>query len=63
MLDLFWSWFNTSANMLFYIMVSTGFVIGIILMVAPEAFETLNKALNQEYGFNSDFSRRSKIHQ
>lgn len=55
MLDLFWFWFSASANMLFYIMVSIGFVIGIILMVAPEAFETLNKALNQEYGFKFRF--------
>ena len=38
MLELFWYWFNTSANMIFYILVSIGFMIGIILMVAPDAF-------------------------
>jgi len=31
---------DASFNMFFYIMVSIGFVIGIILMVAPEAFST-----------------------
>ena len=39
-----------SMNMIFYLMVSFGFVIGIILMVAPEAFENLHKALQREYG-------------
>ncbi len=42
-----------SANMVFYIMVSFGFVVGIILMVSPEAFESLNKALQKEYGFKT----------
>lgn len=44
--------------MFFYIMVSIGFVIGLILMVAPEAFVTFNKALNQEYGFKFRFLKK-----
>jgi len=39
-----------SANMFFNIMVSFGFFIGIILMIAPEAFDSLNKSLQKEYG-------------
>ena len=39
-----------SINMFFYIMVSFGFVIGIVLMVSPEAFESLNWAMQKEYG-------------
>jgi len=49
---------DVSLNMIFYIMVSIGFVIGIILMVAPEAFETFNRALNQEYGFKFRFFKK-----
>jgi len=39
-------------------MVSIGFVIGIILMVAPEAFEIFNKGLNREYGLKFRFFRK-----
>ncbi len=41
---------DNSAQMFFYIMISFSFVIGIILTVAPEAFEKLNQALQKEYG-------------
>jgi len=41
---------SVSANLFFYIMVSFGFFIGIILMVAPEAFDSLHKSLQREYG-------------
>ena len=58
MIELFWIWFETSADMIFYMMVSIGFVIGIILMVAPEAFVTFNRALNREYGFKFRFFRK-----
>jgi len=39
-----------TANMVFYIMISFGFFVGIILMVAPEVYHPLNKALQREYG-------------
>lgn len=39
-----------SANMFFYIMVSFGFVIGIMLMVSPESFESFHRSLQREYG-------------
>jgi hypothetical protein len=52
------SWLDTSAGMVFYIMVSIGFVIGIILMVAPEAFEKFNNVLKQEYGFKFRFFKK-----
>lgn len=42
-----------SASMIFHIMVSFGFVIGIILMVSPEAFDSLNSALQKEYGLKT----------
>lgn len=41
---------NESVNLVFYLLVSIGFVVGIILMVAPKAFESLNKSLQKEYG-------------
>jgi len=40
----------SSINMIFYILVSISFVIGIILTAAPQAFEELNNALQREYG-------------
>ena len=49
---------DVSISMFFYIMVSIGFVIGIILMVAPEAYELLSKALNREYGLKHRFFRK-----
>ena len=39
-----------TASMVFYIMISFGFFVGIILMVAPEVYHPLNKALQREYG-------------
>jgi len=39
-----------STEMFFKIMVSFGFFIGIVLMISPEAFESLNKKLQKEYG-------------
>lgn len=39
-----------TANMVFYIMISFGFFVGIILMAAPEVYHPLNKALQREYG-------------
>ena len=45
----------SSWNMIFYILVSLGFVVGIILMVAPKAYESLNEALQKEYGIKTRF--------
>ncbi|MCK5179984.1 MAG: hypothetical protein KAR32_10680 [Candidatus Omnitrophica bacterium] len=45
----------SSFNMIFYILVSFGFVVGIILMVAPTAYESLNDALQKEYGIKKRF--------
>ena len=36
--------------MIFYLLVSFGFVIGIVLMVSPEAFNSFSEALKKEYG-------------
>ena len=41
---------NEPLNLIFYMLVSIGFVVGIILMVAPKAFTSLHKALQKEYG-------------
>ncbi len=41
---------DVSAEMFFYIMISFAFFIGIILTVAPDAFEALNRAFQREYG-------------
>ena len=48
----------SSINMIFYILVSFSFVIGIILMVVPQAFEALNEALQKEYGITKRFIPR-----
>lgn len=45
----------SSINMIFYILVSFGFVIGVILMVAPGAYDTFNQALQKEYGLKMRF--------
>jgi len=34
-------------------LVSFGFFVGIVLMVSPEAFDALNKALSKEYGIKT----------
>ena len=34
-------------------MVSFAFFVGIVLMVSPEAFEALNRALQKEYGLKT----------
>lgn len=36
-------------------LVSFGFFSGIVLMVSPEAFDALNKALSREYGIKTRF--------
>lgn len=41
--------------MVFHIMVSIGFFVGIILMVAPKAFDSLDEALQKEYGIKKRF--------
>ena len=38
---------------LLYILVSFGFFTGIVLMVSPEAFDALNRALSKEYGIKT----------
>ncbi|MBN1870445.1 MAG: hypothetical protein JW847_07730 [Candidatus Omnitrophica bacterium] len=45
----------SSWNMIFCILISFGFVIGIILMVAPGAYEAFNQALQKEYGIKKRF--------
>lgn len=42
--------FNVCAKIIFTLMVSLSFFIGIILLVAPEAYQALNKSLQKEYG-------------
>ena len=40
-------------RLIFYFLVSFSFIMGIVLMVSPEAFDTLNKALSKEYGIKT----------
>ena len=40
-------------QLIFYFLVSFSFFMGIVLMVSPEAFDTLNKALSKEYGIKT----------
>ena len=58
MYEILWISLDTSFHMLFYIMVSLGFATGIIIVVAPDAFEILNKALNKEYGLRFRFFKK-----
>lgn len=46
---------DVSAKMFFYIMISFSFFVGIILTIAPEAFESLNRTLQKEYGLKKKF--------
>ena len=39
--------------MFFHIMISFAFFVGVVLMVSPEAFEALNRALQKEYGLKT----------
>ncbi|MFH1359579.1 MAG: hypothetical protein ABIJ41_00895 [Candidatus Omnitrophota bacterium] len=39
-----------SMKTFFHIMTSFAFFVGITLMISPEAFESLNRALQKEYG-------------
>ena len=40
-------------NLIFLLLVSFSFFMGIVLMVSPEAFDLLNKALSREYGIKT----------
>ncbi len=40
----------TATDTFFYIMISFSFFVGILLLVAPEAYEHFNRALQKEYG-------------
>ena len=51
MIDIFG--LEVSARFFFHIMVSFAFFVGLILMASPEAFETLNRALQKEYGLKT----------
>ena len=44
---------GVSSQMFFHIMVSFAFFVGIVLMISPEAFEALNRALQKEYGLKT----------
>jgi hypothetical protein len=47
-----------SINMIFYILVSVSFVVGLILMVSPSAYETFNTALRRNLvSKNASFQR------
>ena len=41
------------ASLILHFLVSFGFFVGIVLMVSPEAFDALNKALSREYGIKT----------
>jgi len=58
MYEILWFSLETSFHMIFYIMISIGFAVGIIIVVAPNAFEILNKSLNKEYGFRFRFFKK-----
>ncbi len=40
-------------TLIFRFLVSFGFFAGIVLMVSPEAFDALNRALSKEYGIKT----------
>ena len=54
-MEILYNLTESSFNMIFYILVSFGFLVGIILMVAPNAYESLNEALQKEYGIKKRF--------
>ena len=45
----FWGW-QPSVQKISDIMISFAFFIGIVLVISPKAFYTLNKAFQREYG-------------
>ncbi len=44
---------GSSSKMVFYILISFSFVIGIILMISPEGFDALNKSFQKEFGIRT----------
>ncbi len=42
-------------------LISFSFFIGIVLIVSPEAFDALNKALSKEYGIKTRFIPRMEL--
>ncbi len=50
-----------AVQFIFYILVSFGFFVGIVLMVSPEAFDALNKALGREYGIKTRLVPRVEL--
>jgi len=40
-------------TLVLHFLVSFGFFVGIVLMVSPEAFDALNRALSKEYGIKT----------
>ena len=44
---------DVSSQIFFRLMISFAFFIGIILLVAPSAFEELNKSFKKEYGLRT----------
>lgn len=50
-----------AVELIFYILVSLGFFVGIVLMVSPEAFDELNKALSKEYGIKTRLLPRIEL--
>ena len=44
---------DVSSQVFFHIMISFSFFVGIVLMISPEAFEALNRALQKEYGLKT----------
>ena len=50
-----------AVELIFYFLVSLGFFVGIVLMVSPEAFDVLNKALSKEYGIKTRLIPRIEL--
>ncbi|HOW36563.1 MAG TPA: hypothetical protein PL155_09160 [Candidatus Omnitrophota bacterium] len=46
---------SLSLDLLFQLVLSISFFVGIILMVSPEGFEAFNRALQKEYGIKKRF--------
>jgi hypothetical protein len=64
-MDILYNITAPSFNMIFLLLVSIGFFVGIMLMVSPEAYETLDKSLQKEYGIKKRFVPKiedTKIH-
>jgi hypothetical protein len=54
-MEILYSITASSFNLMFYLLVSVGFVVGLILMVAPQAYDAFNIALQKEYGIKKRF--------